>query len=292
MGSLLVILSAFGFSTLGVFARLGYDAGLTRNQVLVFRFALALPFLALVLFLNGLFAEFCKPDVRKKFAVAMGLGLVGIGIEATLYFLTFETVGGAMTGILFYLYPTVVALLSFVFLSERLSLKKWGCILLSIIGCVLTVDLHGAQVGHEWGILYGIATAVFYAGYLLVANRVMKGENPLIVSSGVVTGAFIAFLALSLLEHGLNQTHLPWPFPFSAWCGLFGLALIGAVLPFTTLYAGMKRVGPTQAAVLSTLEMVFTVVLAAVFLGEKLTLVQLGGAAVILISVLMIQKVR
>ena len=269
MGSLLVVLSAFGFSTLGVFARLGYDAGLTRNQVLVFRFGLALPLLSLVLLMNGLISSFSSSSTRRNFGTATLLGFFGIGTEATLYFLTFETVGGAMTGILFYLYPAFVALMSCFFLSERLSAKKWGCILMSLIGCLLTVDVQGTLEGRGIGILYGIATALFYAVYLLVANRVIRGENPLVVSSGVVVGSFLAFLVLSLVEGALKNTRLPWPVPGSAWLGLFGLAWIGAVLPFTTLYAGMKRVGPTQASVLSTLEMVFTVILAAVFLARN-----------------------
>jgi drug/metabolite transporter (DMT)-like permease len=287
MGSFLVMASAFGFSTLAIFGKIAYGMGFTRNQMLAWRFGLSLPFLFLILMQAR-----ALPKNGKTFLKAVALGAIGIGSEATLFFITLEKMGAALTGIFLYLYPAFVALISHFFLKEKMGPQKWACIVLSLLGCVLTVDLTGAQVSDPSGVIFGVLTGLWYAVYLLTGNRIMKDENPLSVGSGIVLGSFITFGVLSFVDVGANGIPFKLPTGGPEWGVLLGMALLASVVPFTTLYAGMKKVGPTQASILSTLEMVFTIILAALFLGEKLTGVQGVGAFLILLSVLLIQKVR
>ena len=298
MGSFLVILSAFGFSTLAVLGKIAYDAGFTRNQALVWRFGLALPFLWVILWKANALpkitssepAQSRKHELR-KFSLAILLGMVGIGMEATLYFMTLETIGAALTGVFLYLYPAFVALISHFFLGEKLSLLKWGCVALSLVGCIFTVDLSSTQVKSQIGVVYGILTAVWYAIYLLTGNRLVKGHHPLTVSGGIVLGAFISFAGLAWMETQTRGVIWVWPHTGNAWIAIMGLAVLASVIPFTTLYVGMKKVGATKASVLSTLEMGFTILLAAWILGEKMTVSQIFGAVIILVSVVLIQFV-
>jgi drug/metabolite transporter (DMT)-like permease len=283
MGAFLVIASAFGFSTLGIFGKLAYELGLGRNEMLAWRFGLSLPFLFLILLKANALPTRSGPFLR-----AVGLGAIGIGLEASLYFLTLERLGAALTGVFLYLYPAFVALISHFFLQQRMSGKKWACIALSLFGCVLTVDLSRVQIEGAAGVAFGVMTGLWYAVYLLVADRFTRDENPLMIGSGVVLGASFAFIILSLI----GNDSFTLPTGSASWGVLFGMAILASVVPFTALYAGMKRIGPTQTAILSTLEMVFTIILAAAFLGEKLTQVQMFGAFLILLSVLLIQKVR
>lgn len=284
MGSFLVIASAFGFSTLAIFGKIAYQLGLTRNEMLTWRFGLSLPFLFLILVCAK-----ALPRNRNAFLKAVAVGMIGIGVEATLFFMTLERLGAALTGIFLYLYPAFVALISHFFLKQKMSSKKWACIVLSLVGCILTVDLSSANVQDFSGVILGVLTGLWYALYLLTGDRIMKDENPLTVGSGIVLGAFITFASLAAFD-GVAEFSAPQS--THAWMVVLGMALLASVVPFTTLYAGMKKVGPTQASILSTLEMVFTIILAAVFLGEKLTQVQCLGAFLILFSVLLIQKVR
>lgn len=289
MGSLLVILSAFGFSTVGIFGKFAYQAGFTRNQMLFYRFLFALPILFCVLWIARAF-----PRNLKMFGSAVVLGMVGIGAEASLYFLTLETVGAALTGVFLYLYPAFVALISHFFLRQRLSRGKWVCVVLSLFGCWLTVDPFG-QTLPPIGIFWGVLTGLWYGIYLMIGDRMTKDQNPLMVSSGVVLGATIAFGAFTILDWFMapaEMRSLPFPHNEDTWMPILGLTVLASVLPFTTLYAGMKRVGAAQASVLSTLELVFTIILAALFLGETLTQIQIVGSIVVLVSVLTIQHVK
>ena len=295
MGQFFVILSALGFSTLGVFGKMAYEAGFTRDQMLFWRFLFASP-----LMIGILIASRSRPRDARSFFKAILLGIIGIGVEASLYFLTLEHVGAALTGVFLYLYPTFVALLSFLFLREKLSYQKWLCILLSLFGAILTVGVVGAgsaEIGtinpsnDPIGIFFGVATGLWYAIYLLVGNRLSENEEPLVVSTGVVIGALFSFTALAFWE--ADQANLSMRLPEGrGMTAVLGLAFIASVIPFTTLYAGMKRVGPIVTSILSTLELVFTIILAAAFLGEKLTLTQGVGASLILLSVLLASVLR
>ena len=141
------------------------------------------------------------------------------------------------------------------------------------------------------GLIAGIVTGAWYALYILAGNRLTQNENPLTMSAGVALGSFITFSGLTLLGvaqgtnfHGV-QSH-------PSMIAVGGLAVFATVVPFTTLYVGMKKVGALKASLLSTLELVFTIILAATFLGEKLTPYQCLGALLILLSVLLTSLLR
>jgi len=288
MGAILVVLSALGFSTLGVFGKMAFEAGFTLNQALFWRFAIALPFMLLIAVIFK-----ATPSTPRKFLPSVLLGVVGIGVEATLYFLTLQHLGAALTGIFLYLYPVFVALISHFFLGKKLSVKQWACVGLALIGCALTSGIGGSEVGFvkspledPLGLLFGVVTGTWYAIYLLIGAKLTKDEHPLSISLGIVFGSFLIFGLLTFWdsEHGIPFLT---PSGDTAWIAVAGLAVFASVLPFTTLYSGMKRVGALAASLLSTLELVFTIILAAAFLGEKLTVMQTTGATLILLSVLL-----
>ena len=295
MGSILVALSSLGFSTLGIFGKLAFDAGFTRNQTLFWRFLFTLPFFSLVLIGFKAWPDFSLKEKRKAYFKAFLLGFFGIGLEASLYFMTLHEVGAALAGILLYLYPAFVALISDVVLKRKLNFTEWFCVGLSLVGCAFAVDafhLGSAPMKVSiLGFIYGILTALWYAIYLLIGAKVSERQNPMTQSAWITTGSLFAFAFLSAIEV-IQGVSFRFPQQTSEWGALLGIAVFATVLPFSTLYVGMSRIGTTLTAVISTLEIVFTIILAMVFLGEKLTFAQLSGAFLILLSVLLIQKAR
>jgi len=81
-----------------------------------------------------------------------------------------------------------------------------------------------------------------------------------------------------------------WPTSSSGWLVVAGIALIATVIPVTAFLAGLKRIGPTNAAMLSTLEPVVTVVLAAWLLSESLAPLSLLGGGLILAAVILLAR--
>ena len=293
MGSFLVILSSLGFATLGIFGKLAYEAGFGRNEALAWRFGLSLPMLFILLVWTR-----SLPKNRGPFLKAVLLGLIGIGVESSVFFVTLQHLGAALTGIFLYLYPAFVAVISHFFLGEKLSLKKWGCVLLALAGSVLTAGVIGgaaegmvSPLSDPVGLLAGVITGGWYALYILAGNHFTRDENPITMSSGVTLGSFVTFSLLTGVTVAQGTKYNGIPDLGELWA-VGGLALFSTVIPFSTLYAGMKKTGAVKASMLSTLELVFTIILAALFLGEKLTVYQGFGAALILLSVLLTSLLR
>jgi drug/metabolite transporter (DMT)-like permease len=77
--------------------------------------------------------------------------------------------------------------------------------------------------------------------------------------------------------------------PTDAWAGLIGVGLVATFIAIQTFYAGTQRIGAAQASLLSTVEPIWTIVLASLLLGEHLEPIQLVGGALILTGVVIAQ---
>ncbi|MGH2968683.1 MAG: EamA family transporter, partial [Solirubrobacteraceae bacterium] len=121
-----------------------------------------------------------------------------------------------------------------------------------------------------------------YSGYILVSDRVTGDLDALPLSALVTTGAAVSFGIAGAATGSLDAG-----FASEGWAWLAAIALVSTVTPIVLFFAGLRRVGPSMAAILSTLEPPTTVVLAYVAFGESLTAVQLSGAALVLGAVLL-----
>jgi drug/metabolite transporter (DMT)-like permease len=108
--------------------------------------------------------------------------------------------------------------------------------------------------------------------------------DPFALALLVLTGATASFAVA-----GVATGSLDFALPAEAWLWLVLLALVSTVVAVSAFFAGLRRVGPSEAAILSTFEPVVTVVLAFFVLGERLTPLQLAGGALVLVAVVLLQ---
>ncbi len=92
-----------------------------------------------------------------------------------------------------------------------------------------------------------------------------------------------------LVALGGGQAVLPADVPVDAWYGLAGVGVMSTFIAIQTFYAGAQRVGAAQAALISTVEPIWTIALAALLFGIGLTPVQLVGGVLIIVGVLIAQ---
>jgi len=279
LGILFAALSAFGAATLAVFGKLALNSGLSRDNAMFYRFLLALP----LLFAWSGCSEKSSRLTFPKAIRGIALGFVGIGIMASLFMITIAYLGANLTEIVFYTYPAFTAILSLVFLREQIRPSHWIWITVSLGSICLLLDpsrLHFNLIG----VAVGLAMAVWYAGYLIVGSRFTKQMPPLRSSSFVAVGACGAFLLLSLFRGGIS---LPTGMQ---WIWVIGLALGSTVMQFGFLYLSLARIGASKTAFVSTLEVIFTFVLAALLLGERLTIKDAACAIGVIVSVVQLNR--
>jgi drug/metabolite transporter (DMT)-like permease len=278
-GIFLALLSATGFSTLGLFAKLIYGEGFSIPQALAWRFTVAAAFLWILV------AATRRPPVGRKLLPVALLGLLGFAPQAGLYFVTVSILDPGITSLLLYLYPSFVILISLVFLRRRPNRIQLTSLSLSLAGCALTFFRPGAYP--VAGLALGALVALTYGGYLVVGERILEGVDSVRATAIIMLVAAAAYWAISAATGSMKLPRQP-----VAIAGVAGVALVGTVLPITTLFASMRRIGASDASLVSTFEPLLTVALSALILGERLGTAQALGGVLILAAVLVLRFER
>jgi drug/metabolite transporter (DMT)-like permease len=102
----------------------------------------------------------------------------------------------------------------------------------------------------------------------------------------MITATAVAWWVLALAT---SRPVLPNQIPSQAWIPLIGVGIVSTAIALQTFYAGARRIGAAQASLVSTVEPIYTIVLASILFGEVLTPLQLVGGAMVIIGVVIAQ---
>jgi drug/metabolite transporter (DMT)-like permease len=279
-GVFLCLASAAAFGALAIFGKLAYGAGVGIVTLLFVRFALAAPALWL-----GVVAQRRPRAVggAAAAATALGLGAIGYATQAGLFFAALQRMDASLLSLLLYTYPAFVTLAAIGLGRETASRRRLGALLVASGGVALVLVGAGGS-GFDWlGAAMGLGAALAYTAYILVSDRVGRRQDPLALSALIATGA-----ALTFGVAGAASGALDFGFEAEGWLWLGLLAAISTVGAVTLFFAGLRRVGPSNAAILSTLEPPVTTLLAFLAFGEALTALQLAGGALVLAAVVVL----
>lgn len=276
IGILLIAISAASFGTLAIFGRFAYEDGMDIYTVLFLRFGLSASFMTVILILRK--EHFPRGSIL---AQLVGMGALGYVGQSFSYLTAIKYASAGLVALLLYLYPIFVAILSVIFLHEKPTRVKTIALAVAFIGTLLTVGPAGGQ----WtGILLAIAAALIYSIYIIVGTNVMKHVSAVQSSTVIFASAGVVYGLLTFI----NGAH--FPAGSSGWLTMLGIIVVSTIIPVVTFLAGLERVGPTNAAMLSTLEPVVTVLLAAWLFGEKLLPIVLLGGGLILAAVILLTR--
>ncbi len=171
---------------------------------------------------------------------------------------------------LFFIFPTVTVLLSWLLLGDRPSKERWFVIGLIHVGIMLTYNIFGVSKPDTWGVIAAMLSGTAFAGYIIISQACFKQLNP--VSFTSINFAIILLLCFGTLPFTLSSISLNGSLIFM--CFLISLTTLGGYL-LTSF--GTKMMGAAQASIVSASGPVFTTFLAFTILGSKLDAVQLFG---------------
>ncbi len=280
IGAGLCTISAAGFSTLAILAKLAYAEGLALPGILWLRFGGAALILVLYLLLRRIRFVF---SFRKTLPLFL-LGAVGYAVQASLYVGSVQRIPASVAGLLLYSYPVFVALLAWGINRRRPTRRELSAMALALVGVVLTIS-PGQAIGRAdaLGLVLVLTSAVWYAGYITASDRLITRAGSLVSTGWITLGAFVTFSVAGAITGSLPSRLSP-----TALWVMIAMVVFSTVVPIGTFLAGMTRVGPTAASLLSTLEPVFTTLLAAAVLGESLAAGQVAGGSLVLVAVVLL----
>jgi drug/metabolite transporter (DMT)-like permease len=282
-GTLICLASASGFGAMGVLGKLAYGDGSTVGTLLATRFALA-ALLFWVLMLAGRATSELRDLSRRDLLTALALGALGYAAQAGAYFAALARMEAGPLSLLVYTYPAIVAVAGVLLGRERFDARRLAALVLASSGLVLVLASAGTGQLDPLGVALGLAAAGVYSAYILVSGSIAGRMGPRVFSTLVCSGAAVTLTAGA----GLLGELRPQDLTAAGWGWLTCLALVSTVAAVSLLFAGIARVGPTVASILSTVEPVVTVLLAFLVFGEVLGAAQLLGGALVLCSVLVL----
>ena len=280
VGVALVVLSAIGFGTLGIFGVIAAEEGLSIPTVLALRFGLAAVVVWIVLWLRGRF----RLLTGRLLAIAFALGAFGYATQSGLYFLGLEFMTAGMVAIVLYTYPAFVVCIVAVFHPSRVTTVLLVALGLSIGGVALITGADPAGADPR-GVAVVLGAALAYSLYIVVSQRALTTVDAELLTAFVLPAAAVSFVVF-----GAGTGSLALPGSPTAWGVALAIAILATVIPVLAFFAGIAKIGASRASIISTAEPGVTVALGALVLGEPVTAVTIVGGALVVTGVILIQR--
>jgi drug/metabolite transporter (DMT)-like permease len=283
VGALLCLASAVAFGAMAIFGKLAFDEGSTVGTLLAVRFVLAAALFWVLVAGTGA-ARQLRTISRRDLGIALALGAVGYSAQAGAYFAALQRLDASLLSLLLYTFPAMVTVAAIALGRERANRRTAGALLLASAGLFLVLAGAGAGALDPLGTFLGISAAVVYSTYILVSAGVSQRVGPLVLSALVCTGAATTLTLAGVIEGDMHLGDVS----AAGFGWLAAIAVVSTVGAVSLFFAGLQRVGPTTASILSTVEPVTTVLLAFLVFGESLGPVQLAGGALVVGAVLVL----
>lgn len=279
IGVLLIIVSGISFGAAAIFARFAYEAGTNPITLLFLRFGISSVCMLLLTLVRG--TTFPRGRILSGL---MLMGAVGYFGQSFCYFTALTFTSAGLVALLLYLYPAIVTVLAVAILKESISTLKIAALFLALAGTALTIGPAGG--GKSLGMVLSLGAAFIYSIYILVGSKIIEQGTAIPSSTVIITSAAVMYGGLIAIRGA------SFPTTWSGWVSVSAIALISTVLAIVTFLAGLERVGATNAATLSTIEPVVTVILAALVLDEAITPLRIAGGVMILLAVILLTRSR
>ena len=243
------------------------------------RFGLASLFLLTMLWVLERDLSFRREDIGRLVL----LGLIGNTIYQLLFINGIARTTASNSSLILATMPIFVALLSSVLGVERVERKVWHSVILSFIGIFLIVQGAGrtlTMTDQSWiGDLLILTGTICWSTYTVLSKPLLQRYTPLkLTTLTMVMGTPLLVLVSipSLKEQNWGSVSL------QGWLCLIYSFCFAVAIGFVIWYTGVSRIGTTRTALYENLITVIAVAVAWLFLSERMTLLQVLGAVLVL----------
>ncbi len=292
-GILLALAGAFLYSWKPLLVKLLLAQGVDVETQLALRMLLSLPF----------YAAFAAYTFRRRLnrgeATDLGLPLVGLTLlggvlgyylSPYLDFLGLKMITASFERLLLFTYPTLVAVLGWLFFRERITPALLVALALTYAGLavVFVKDLNSFGPQVVTGTVLVLTCSVTYALYVLLSKRpIARMGAPLFTSISMLSGCAL-LVGQFAVTHPWADLSVPWP---AFWLAV-AMAIGATVVPSFLMSEAIARIGPSSASVTGGAGPLMTTLLAVWLLGEPLTLWHVAGMALVIGGVLVLGRAR
>lgn len=285
-GLAFVLLSASAFALQGLFAKLAYNAGASTPTVGLGRFAFTAVILWTYALLRNRLGAFPIRLPARHAVTLLGLGAVGYFLGSLSYLGAVAYIPVSLAGLLLYTYPAVATLLAAWLGRERVTRMLGAGVAVALVGVAVTLGgpaLAATRNSDPRGVFLVLSSALLYGGYIVGSQSALRGVHAILAMAYIASGAALSFALLTVITHTFTGA-----IGVAGWAWILSMAVVSTVVAAGTFLAALRRLGPSRAATISTVEPLITVLFAGIVLGERLGPIQLAGGLIILAGVLLV----
>jgi len=218
------------------------------------------------------------------------LGTLGVAVSNYFYYVAIQRTNVAIAIVLQYTAPVWVLLYVVLRGQQKLTGQKFAAVALALVGIALVIDILKLRSGANlrWD-LYGIVAALLAsfssAFYNVAGHDILARYDRWRVLLWTLAAACAFWLVVNPPWKIAQAHYVP-----AQWSFLFIFSMLSVLGPFSFYFLGLQYLEPSSAIIASCLEPVFSILLAALLLGEGLRPIQLLGICFVLASIVIVQR--
>jgi drug/metabolite transporter (DMT)-like permease len=277
------------FSSKAVMVKLAYGYQVDAISILLLRMLFSFPFYIVIAYLYRNQNNLVEIK-HKDYAWVVFFGFVGYYLASYFDFVGLTYIKASLERIILFLYPTIVILLNKLFLKQPITKIQAGAIGLTYLGIVIAfwdeVAISGS--GTYLGGFFILLSAITYASYLV-------GSGWLIPKFGVIKFTAYAMIVSCIcvfVHYGFISNTDLFGYSWEVYFLGFLIAIFATVIPSFLVSTSIKMISSSNFAIVAGIGPISTIILAAIFLNESLTLLQFFGALVVIVGILLISLTK
>lgn len=279
------------FSAKAVFVKMAYAYDIDSVSLLLIRMGIALPIYIVIAVITSI-RQKKQPLQKSEYYLLILLGFLGYYLASYFDFKGLQYISASLERLILFVYPTLVLIISSVFLKKRITLGQKLAIVVTYIGVLLAFYKYGTSTMQVTNIPLGATliflSAVTYAFFLV-------GSGSLIPKIGSVRFTSYAMIVscLGVFLHFIigHPTGL-FKYPVEVYKLGLGMSIISTVIPSFLLGEAIRRLGAPNVAIIGSIGPISTIVLATLFLGETITRYQFAGTIIVIAGVTLLGIIK
>jgi drug/metabolite transporter (DMT)-like permease len=281
-GSIFIALGASSYGMLGTFVKMAYQDGFSTAEVTLSQFALGL----IGLFILTLFRKRAEVPATKTSGIKSIFKLIvagtSLGLTSIFYYLAVQYITVSVGIVLLMQTVWIGVILEMILHKKAPELRKMVSVFIILAGTILATSLLTRSININWtGFGWGMMAALSYTVTMYSSNHLELHFPPLKRSLYMILGGLII---ICLIFHASLNQHFSYGI-FLRW-GLF-LSLFGTILPPLLFTRGMPLIGMGLGAIIASVEIPVSVLMAHILLKEPVSFFQWVGVILILFAVVL-----
>jgi len=284
--AILTVIGAILFSTKAILIKLAYQHPIDSLSLLALRMLFSLPFfIGALLFKKK--AETDLPIVSTDWLKMALIGMSGFYCASYLDFIGLQYISASLERMVLYVYPTLVLLISAIAFQQKVTKIQYVALALSYIGVAIIFSGKISTVGNSnpmLGAFFVFFAALTYAIFIVGSGQLLPRIGTRRFTAYSMIAAAMAVLMHNTIANGFDLLKYPSEIYGLVLC----MAIFATVLPTFMIAEGIRIFGANNSSIIGTIGPVSTIILAYIFLGERLYPMQMVGTLFVISGVLLI----